>query len=1191
LCRYDDVHHTIEPIPIAMHLLSEKLRSLKIQTRLVVFYTIFALITVGAVTYSSYVHTVNSLQKTVEDELGVIASLKMDNLDRWVDERQRDAIFLTDIPGFHLFVGQLLDIDSAQVDRESARRELTEIFTLMVRRTQDFQDIQVLNRQGTIVVSTIPDMVGGSQSDQPFFITGITRTSTQPFYESEQLGGVIFTVSTPLLDDLREPAGVLVLHFNMKRVDEVIGGKPALNRAIQSFLVTTDHQMISTDPIAQAPSQEPESSAIMSALAGENGGGAYRNHNGMLVIGKYFWMEKYKAALIVELDEKTAFVPAERLALDVAITGTIISILLVLIVIFMAQRITAPLRSLGETVSRISAGDLDASAPVTSNDEVGALATAFNSMTEKLRQTLAGLQEELRERKMVQDELLQFKRIMDESNDAIYMIDPETSRYVDFNRSAHERLGYSREELLQLGVMNVAQHVQNLQVWRQRVDLVHEHGELLFESVYCRKDGSQFPVEVSARMLGFGAGEIMVASVREITERKRAEDALRDSEERFRKVFQSSPVAICIITLEEGKLLDANYAYWDLTGYLPKQSLGHTVRGLRIWDIPEERTAFVKALKSRKSHFDTDDYLHHANGSLRYVISFYEQIRIGDEDCILAMFYDMSTQKQTMQALQQSEARIRALFNAFPDMVMELGADGQIVNMVPPKGSEGTIPAERFMGKNIRDAFPGGVTAQTLFSLQRAIESNQMNAFEFEMEVAGVRRIMEARLVASGSHTALMLVRDITQRKWIEAEREKLIHELEIKNEESATLRESLESIVGTLEFDEIIQRILDRIRRVIPYDTASIWRVEGNRQYIISGIDLPPEIEIPGTVFEVAEWNSAYPIFQGEVPYVLNNNVQAELADFQMEPHTYVQSWLAIPLKTRGKVIGLIALDGRRRDQFNEHHAALAVIFANQVAIALENARLFSDLQTELGIRKNLITELENKNAELERFTYTVSHDLKSPLFTIRGFLGYLEQDAISGNVERLAGDVQRITDATEKMSRLLNELLELSRIGRLKNESTSIPFEAIAREAAELVHGRIAERGITVHIQENLPVVYGDHPRLVEVLQNLLDNAAKFMGDQQDPRIEIGQEGLEDDKPVFYVRDNGVGIAAEHFDRVFGLFNKLNPKTDGTGIGLALVKRIIEVHGGRIWVESELAKGTTFFFTLVQQDRGSYG
>jgi signal transduction histidine kinase len=292
-----------------------------------------------------------------------------------------------------------------------------------------------------------------------------------------------------------------------------------------------------------------------------------------------------------------------------------------------------------------------------------------------------------------------------------------------------------------------------------------------------------------------------------------------------------------------------------------------------------------------------------------------------------------------------------------------------------------------------------------------------------------------------------------------------------------------------------------------------------------------------------------------------------------------------------RGKIIGLIALDGKKKDQFTEHHAQLAVTFANQVAIGLDNASLFSDLQAELGIRKDLITELENKNAELERFTYTVSHDLKSPLFTIRGFLGYLEQDALAGNHERLKGDIQRISDATNKMQRLLNELLELSRVGRMKNDSVNVPFAELAREAIELVQGRIMECGITVRLDSDLPSVYVDRPRLVEVLQNLIDNAAKFMGTQEQPRIEIGQHGYEEGKPVFYVRDNGVGIALEHFDRVFGLFNKLDPKTDGTGIGLALVKRIIEVHGGRIWVESELGMGSTFFFTLSQQPGGFDG
>lgn len=232
---------------------------------------------------------------------------------------------------------------------------------------------------------------------------------------------------------------------------------------------------------------------------------------------------------------------------------------------------------------------------------------------------------------------------------------------------------------------------------------------------------------------------------------------------------------------------------------------------------------------------------------------------------------------------------------------------------------------------------------------------------------------------------------------------------------------------------------------------------------------------------------------------------------------------------------------------------------------------------------RDLLIQELSAKNAELERFTYTVSHDLKSPLVTIRGFAGYLEQDMQSRDAERLKSDVTRIMGAAEKMQRLLDELLELSRIGRLINPPEEIPFNEVAREAVSLVEGQLKSRQVEVRIEPDLPSVYGDKVRLVEIVQNLLDNAAKFMGDQQKPVIEIGAFGLPEQEPVFFVKDNGIGIPAAYQERVFGLFDKLDPNTEGTGVGLALVKRIIEVHGGKIWLESGgTERGTTFFFTL---------
>jgi len=219
---------------------------------------------------------------------------------------------------------------------------------------------------------------------------------------------------------------------------------------------------------------------------------------------------------------------------------------------------------------------------------------------------------------------------------------------------------------------------------------------------------------------------------------------------------------------------------------------------------------------------------------------------------------------------------------------------------------------------------------------------------------------------------------------------------------------------------------------------------------------------------------------------------------------------------------------------------------------------------------REALIAELEARNAELEQFTYTVSHDLRSPLITIRGFVGMLEQDAAALDHERMKNDMAHISSATEKMHRLLNELLELSRIGRLANPSEEVSLGDLAREAVSMVGGRLAERNVQVDIADDLPTVYGD------------PNASKFMGDQPDPHIWIGARH-DGEETVFYVRDNGMGIDPRYHERVFDLFEKLDARSGGTGIGLTIVKRIVEVHGGRIWVESEgVGCGSKFCFTL---------
>ena len=228
---------------------------------------------------------------------------------------------------------------------------------------------------------------------------------------------------------------------------------------------------------------------------------------------------------------------------------------------------------------------------------------------------------------------------------------------------------------------------------------------------------------------------------------------------------------------------------------------------------------------------------------------------------------------------------------------------------------------------------------------------------------------------------------------------------------------------------------------------------------------------------------------------------------------------------------------------------------------------------------------QLEARSAELERFTYVVSHDLKSPLVTIRGFLSYLERDARAGDLDRLEADAGRIRAATQRMAQLLDDLLELSRTGRIDRPHVDVPFADVVREARAATEGRLSARGVRVEVEGDLPVVRGDHRRLVELVQNLLENAAKFMGDRRDPEVRIGarDEGAGSGQVALYVRDNGIGIDPAHQARVFELFHRLDPRIEGTGLGLALARRIVETHGGRIWVESAGAgRGSTFCFTV---------
>jgi PAS domain S-box-containing protein len=238
------------------------------------------------------------------------------------------------------------------------------------------------------------------------------------------------------------------------------------------------------------------------------------------------------------------------------------------------------------------------------------------------------------------------------------------------------------------------------------------------------------------------------------------------------------------------------------------------------------------------------------------------------------------------------------------------------------------------------------------------------------------------------------------------------------------------------------------------------------------------------------------------------------------------------------------------------------------------------TDRKTAEDERKRLLKELEEKNSELEHFTYTVSHDLRSPLVTIQGFIGLLAMDLERDAKEKAANDLKYISSAATKMDELLNATLELSRIGRIANPPEDVPFGAIVEGALQQAAGAITANNIEVSVVDGFPVVHVDRMRMEEVLVNLITNSIKYRGEQPHPKIEIGHR-VDGEETVFFVKDNGIGLDKIQHEEVFELFYQVS-SGNGTGAGLAIVKRIVEVHEGRIWIESEKGKGCTVCFTL---------
>jgi len=368
--------------------------------RLVVTFLVISILMVAIVGLVAYGRARSALEASIYDRLNAVADAKTDALDRWIAEQQRNVVFIGTLPQVANEGRVLMAARSSEQVRSSAYGALSTQLTQAVNQTSDAQELMVLDPKGTIVVSTVQADEGKSQAGERFFKRGVSHTTVQSPYTSNLNGQSTITVSTPLFDQggTGVQIGVLAANLNLERLDGIVLTHTGLGDTGASYLVDPDHRFVHKILDAGGYTKGVHSPAIDQALTGHSGQGLYDSYAGVPVIGVYRWLPQHDAALIVEMSQQEALAPARRLAITTFLIGLAVVAVMAVVIYLAARRIAKPILAITETATAVTAGDLTREAPVTTDDEVGELATSFNTMTGQLRETLEGLEQRVEER-------------------------------------------------------------------------------------------------------------------------------------------------------------------------------------------------------------------------------------------------------------------------------------------------------------------------------------------------------------------------------------------------------------------------------------------------------------------------------------------------------------------------------------------------------------------------------------------------------------------------------------------------------------------------------------------------------------------------------------------------------------------------------------------------------------------------
>jgi PAS domain S-box-containing protein len=679
-------------------------------------------------------------------------------------------------------------------------------------------------------------------------------------------------------------------------------------------------------------------------------------------------------------------------------------------------------------------------------------------------------------------------------------------------------------------------------------------------------------------------------------------DELSLSEQKYHQLVANLPgVVYRCVDDSQWTFRYLSEAVKDLIGYTPDDLLDRPERGLLNLLYPPDREAALKSMNAsiaRHESFSADYRILTADGSLRWVNNRGQAVidNDGGVQWIDGVILDITIRIHAEEALRDSEERLRSTIDSMDDLVFVFDRERRISSFYYSAGQGALFrPPDEIDGKRISElGFPQGIIEQFDQSFTLVQHTGESQSFDYQLEVPGGSHWYSARLserLDRGGQFAgvTAVVGDITVRKQAEAilqDRESEARSFSAQLEELTRVSMELSLVPDT---DQLFRCAVEQGSRRLGFDRMGIWLLDETDATKIRGtFGIAEDGSLRDERQQISARDPDLPLnepVKGEMPFV--TLVFTDLLDDR--EHIVGQGESAAAPLWDGQVVkGYIFVDNLFHHRpIDGQHCEILMLYAQLVghlSTIKKTEAAIRGLNAELEQRVEQRTaQLELSYREMQSFSYSISHDLRAPLRSLNSFSRILLEDCGDQLDEKAHEYINHIQTASRQLSDLMDALLKLARISRSDIQTIPTRLDLLALEIIPGIETRQPGRVVEWVIQPDLCCV-ADPILMRVVLENLLGNAWKFTSHHPTARIELGTM-LREGQRVFFVRDDGAGFNMEYAGKLFGAFQRLHrmAEFEGTGIGLAIVQRIIQRHGGKIWGESEVEHGATFSFTLV--------